>query len=414
MAKCISLGKFNKNSKYLLYYLISKFLYEGMAGLKYGSLYKPMKFYEKQGVIKSHKLVIDFFSYVGIALLSLILKRYEPDNKEKQLINKDSTLKLVYVDKTTFSMNKYDIIMVAFFWVCHIQLLRLYYQSNLGYLDYWALEMVITYFMCKKMFKIEIYSHQKLAIYFITIFCSLLILISFILTFINEDDIIYKKHLYFIPVGILSYLIILIIRVYSNCKTKYLIDFKYISPDKLLIAYGIIGAISCFIICILTTFIDCGNNSLELCYMERKGKSYYDSFIIFFDEYFHDSFKIIDIFLILFLIFFNFLTSYFYLLIIQYLSPFYAVCLPSIHYFILQIILLINTFAQGEKEIITSQLAKVIIEISTDFFSLLGIFVYLELIELNICKLNYNLKKSISNRASSEFEINDENKNIND
>jgi hypothetical protein len=26
--------------------------------------------------------------------------------------------------------------MVAFFWVCHIQLLRLYYQSNLGYLDY--------------------------------------------------------------------------------------------------------------------------------------------------------------------------------------------------------------------------------------------------------------------------------------
>ena len=67
MAKCISLGKFNKNSKYLLYYLISKFLYEGMAGLKYGSLYKPMKFYEKQGVIKSHKLVIDFFSYVGIA-----------------------------------------------------------------------------------------------------------------------------------------------------------------------------------------------------------------------------------------------------------------------------------------------------------------------------------------------------------
>ena len=85
------------------------------------------------------------------------------------------------------------------------------------------------------------------------------------------------------------------------------------------------------------------------------------------------------------------------------MTPVYAVCLPSIHYFLLQILLLFNTIIQGKSEIITSQIVKVIIEISTDIFSVLGIFVYIEFIELKFCGLNYNSRKTIGKRSLEEM-----------
>ena len=46
---------------------------------------------------------------------------------------------------------------------------------------------------------------------------------------------------------------------------------------------------------------------------------------------------------------------------------------------------------------------KFILDISCDFLSFIGFTVYLELIELNFCGLNYNLGRHISIRAYSEI-----------
>ncbi len=62
-----------------------------------------------------------------------------------------------------------------------------------------------------------------------------------------------------------------------------------------------------------------------------------------------------------------------------------------------------NTIIQKKSEIILNQLTKVIIEISTDLFSILGIFVYIEFIEIKFCGLNYNLRKYIERRISAEM-----------
>ena len=407
MGNCIGLGEYNSNSKYLIYYIIFNFLYEGIIGLEYGSLYHPIIIYDKQKVIMYHKLAVDSFCYFGVFLLSFIIIYYESDNKERNSIfNKRNTyIKLIHDNETSFNKNKYNTFIVALTWVIHVLFIKVYYQSNFGYLDYWAFEMIITYFISKNMFKIEIYSHQKFSIYFITIFCSLSIFCSFILTLLKEKDIIYKKYPICIPIGIIIYLIILSIRSYSNCKIKWLTDLKYISTGKFLSIYGIIGTFCCTLICTLTTFFDCGKNKLELCFVEKNGKTYYDSFSSFFDEYFKDSFKIIDIIIFIVLIISKFFVSLYYVLTIKYLTPVYAICLPSIHYFILQIILLFNTIIQGKTEIIKSQLAKVILEISTDFFSILGIFVYIELIEIRICGLNYNLRRTIRLRGIKDLKI---------
>ena len=358
-------------------------------------------------MIKTHKLVDDTFCYFGVLLFSFILMQFDPDNKGKtvNVDKKPALIQLIYEKENSFKTNNANIIFVAFTWVLHILLIKMYYVSNFSYLDYWAFEMIITYYISKKMFKIEIYNHQKFSIYFITIFCSILIFCSFILTLLNEKDIIYKEHPFFIPIGILIYFIILFIRSYSNCKIKWLTDSKYISTGRFLLIYGIIGTICCVIICIITTLVDCGKNKLELCYIERNGKTYYDSFTAFFDEYFKDSFKFIDIILFIAVISSKFFVSLFYVLTIKYLTPVYAICLPSIHYFILQVILVFNTIIQGKTEIISSQLAKVIIEILTDLFSILGIFVYIELIEIKACGLQYNLRRAIRLRSLDDIEI---------
>ena len=407
MGNCIGFGEYNNNTKYLIYYIIFNFLYQGISGLTYGSLYYPIKFYEKQNIIKNHNLVVEIFGYSGIFLLSLILIKYEPSNIYKDYVfdKKSSSLKLVYEDKTTIKNNKFSIFLVAFTWLLHIQLVKIYYKSDLSYLDYWTFEMIITYFISKKMFKIQIYSHQKFSIGFITIFCTSLIFCTFMYTFMNKKELIYRKYPGFIPVGIIIYLIILFIRAYSNCKIKWLTDLKFISTGKLLLIYGLIGVFLNLIICTITTLANCGKNKLKLCYMEKDGKAYYESFIIFFDEYFGKSFKVIDIFLLIFIAIFKFFTSLFYVLTIKYLTPVYAVCLPSIYYFVLQIILLLNSFIQHKSEIIKSQLFKVCIEILTDFFSTLGIFVYIELIEIKICNLDYNIRRKISIRSKMDSEI---------
>ena len=405
MGNYIGLGEYNKNSKYLIYYIIFNFIYEGIAGLEYSTLYYPIRFYYKQKVIKSHELVIDTFCYFGLFLLSFIIIYYDHNNKENNsnANPNNAYIELIYEDNTYFEYNQFNTIVVAFTWVLHVLLIKMYYKSHFGFLDYWTLEMIITYFISKKMFKLQIYRHQKFSIYFITIFCSLSILCSFLLTIKNEKDIIYKKYPICIPIGIIIYLIILFIRSYSNCKIKWLTDLKYISTGKFIAIYGIIGTICCAIICTITTFVDCGNNKLELCSVEKKGKSYYESFSGFLDEYFKDSFNIIDVILFTILIISKFFVSLFYVLTIKYLNPVYAICLPSIHYFILQIILLINTIIKGKTGIITSQLAKVILEISTDFFSILGIFVYIELIEIKICGLDYNLRRTIKLRSLKDL-----------
>jgi len=65
---------------------------------------------------------------------------------------------------------------------------------------------------------------------------------------------------YIVPVGIFVYIILITLRSYVNSSLKWLMDLKYISDKKLLMIYGIFGAIISFIICIITTFVKCKND----------------------------------------------------------------------------------------------------------------------------------------------------------
>ena len=400
----ISLGTNNKYYKYIIFYIISNLLYEATFGLNYGSLYTEIIVLEKQRNLRLHRLIYSIFYYFGIFLFSLILDKFDPNKKERESNRNDkSKIRLIAYKNENIKKQYNIIILVSFLWVVHEQLGIYYYYNyfKFSYLDYWTLEILIAYFISRKMFNIQIYKHQKFAIFFNSVLCSLFILIPFIILLVDEEIYNIKEKLILIPTGIISFLIIMFIRSYSNCKIKWISDYKDISVSKILIFYGLFGTIMCSLVSLFTTFVEC--NEYINCDIKKDGKKYFEHFSIFYENF--SSSKIIFTFLIILNIIFGFLKSLFYLVIIKYLTPFHAIALPSIYYFLLIVILGFHTLInqKKKKEAKRIEIFFTICDIMADFFTIIGIFIYSEIIELNFCELNYNLKKNIIKRGNMDL-----------
>jgi len=111
------------------------------------------------------------------------------------------------------------------------------------------------------------------------------------------------------------------------------------------------------------------------------------------------------------------ITSYFmnynFMMIIKYLTPIHIVFLLPNFYFLYKFILVIyniiycsinnnwdNFFVGVETPLIYEKFA---LDVFQDIFSLFGFLIYLEIIELNCCGLNYNLRDKIIRRANHEI-----------
>jgi len=400
----ISFGVYNKYLKYIIFHIISTLLYEATFGLNYGNVYKEIIFFEKQKSFSSHRLINSIFCYFGILLFSLILYKFDPNRKTK-ISNKrhNSKIELIHYDNKSIKKDNYTIILVSFLWVIHEQLAINYYYFNFVYLDYWTLELIIAYYISKTMFNIQIHNHQKFAIFFNSVLCSILIWLPFIVSLIDGETNNLKEKPVLILTGIISYLIIMFIRSYSNCKIKWISDLKDISVCRFLVYYGLFGTIISTIVSLVTTNAECNIDEYIYCYLEKDGKKYFEHFSIFYEDF--SSSKLIFIFLIILNIIFGFLKSLFYILIIKYLTPFHAITLPSIYYFLLLVILFFYTLI-NKKENRDSKGIEVLstaCDTIADFFTIIGTSIYSEIIELNFCKLDYNLKRNIIKRGDLDL-----------
>jgi hypothetical protein len=207
----ISFGKSNKYLIYILFHIISNLLYEATFGLYYGYVYTPIVFFDAQKSFGLHRLIISIFTYFGIFLLSLILYKFDPNKKRKpEISNKNDSSIIELIHNDNINIKKYDnytIILVSFLWVVHEQLAINYYNFNFFYLDFWTLELIIAYYISKKMFNIQIHNHQKFAIFFNSVICSILIWLPFIVSLTDGKTNNLKEKPVFILIGIISYLI---------------------------------------------------------------------------------------------------------------------------------------------------------------------------------------------------------------
>jgi hypothetical protein len=311
------------------------------------------------------------------------------------------------------------------------------------------IEIIIISYMTSRMFKEKIYLHHKMVIY-INLFSIIFKVIAITLSFndtcnkVNDGDYYYcynynykinnfnmclsknetaylnniekinlnggLKNYYvvnthMVPIGITVYLILITLRSYVNSSIKWLMDLKYISEKKLLMIYGLMGAIISSIICIITTFIECKNKEEKadiydyICKVKYDNKLYFDNFIAVKYNW------IIILKAIIGIICFYF-NIYFSILIIKNFTPVHLIFTFPVYYFIKKIVLIINTLIQEKTVFSANRInyieAKFILDTSGDILSTIGFLIYLEIIELNFCGLNFYLRRKISERADIE------------
>jgi hypothetical protein len=99
---------------------------------------------------------------------------------------------------------------------------------------------------------------------------------------------------------------------------------------------------------------------------------------------------------------------YFEVLIIYYLTPVHYFFYDSAYEFLYDTSQLIFSLIRKEDQ------TKIIFEIVGDFFAIIGFLIYLEIIELHFCKLNYNIRKNIIERSieDSNTDIDEDDNNL--
>ena len=404
MRKYISLGKYNKNYKYILLYLVFRAFNDCIYGLEYKNLYKEIYFFgvKAKEFFNDHEMANTIFCYFVIIIFSLILIKYDSYIQKKNFFNKiystsDKSTQLIYNEPEDFlNYNKnriyFNIFLVNFIWVIMDLLDAI---SKIDVNDFWAFKMVFVYFIGKKMLNIQIYKHQIFAIYFISIVCSLLLIISFILAKIESKNK-ETKDFRFILLGILIYFFNLLIDSFSDWKAKRVIDLKFISSSKLFLSYGILGIIIYTIVCMITTCFDYNKENYN-----NQDLFKFDNLVDYYYNLNTTNFFLMILYAITFA-----LKSLFYLLTIEHLTPFHVISMPTFYLFFVHIVLGINTFINDNNDF-KNRMIIILLEILACLFGLIAFSIFLEFIELNFCQCNYNLKRHIVQRSNKETNNND-------
>ena len=411
MANLITIGKCNKLYIYICYYLIVQLIYEYLFD---GNLPKEIKI-EKLDPSEFPKniLIQETFNYLGIFIFSIIFYKYEKlQNSRKTFIQ------LIYYNEEEDNINnsnsEISIGFTCILLTISVQSMNQLYIMDLRALDFWMFEILFISFITLFMFGKRIYKHKKLAIAFITLFPSLFKSLSIYEIVRNDNEKnIYKVYKWIIPLGIIIFFLLTFLRDYSICKIKWFLEYEFFSPNIILILYSIWGFIICFISSIISTFIKC-NSKFEyitfICTVDTNNKNeekiyYYDNFKIYFKDLWKENRSGVINFLYILLIFFKILIFYliklFSILIIKKLNQVYLICSTSIFYFVLRFMrVLFSLILKNDKSIYVK-----FYELLAEFFSIIGIIFYLELIEFNFCGLNYDLKKNITIRSIDESYI---------
>ena len=232
---------------------------------------------------------------------------------------------------------------------------------------------------------------------------SLLKIYSIIVTFNSKDDIFYKKHPWLI-FFVIFYFLLIILRSYVNTQIKIFFDLKYISQRVLLTSYGIAGFIILGLMGIFTSNVPWSEDLRKyVCkFNSADNITYYDNFNIYYESAENIGIRLIVIILGIITFFFD---KYYSTLIIKLYSPVHFIFSFPIQYFLEKTFLLIFTaiFFIGNLFTKEEQLPKFLTDEIGDIFSIIGFLIYLEIIKLHFCKLDYDLSDNITNRANKEI-----------
>ena len=422
MAK-ISFGGINKSLLFIILMSVCMVLNQYLYGFIYIECFYKMNIYQilynaiidkEKTDFPHHRLFDPFFSYLGVILCALFIpkgKKRDRDRDRDNSINeiiKDSTLaiKLIHNDVKKFIQTQKGIIMfiaILILWIIEENLILIYVDIFQD-LDFWFFELIFISIIFSKYFIFKIYSHEILGMAISIGVGSILKIYNITIAFNSEDadKTLYSKYP-IICCFIILYFFIIAARSYVNTQLKVFMDLKFVSHRTLLIFYGLAGAIICLITGVIISFVPCPFFMRNyVCNVDYGNKIYYDNIQNYFESW--QNMLVRGIIIILGIVTF-FFHKYYYTLIIKAYTPIHVIFSFPWQFFIEKTFLLIFTAIFFRDDLFTQekQLEKFLLDISGDISSIIGFFVYLEMIELNFCMLNYNLKKNIIERGEKEY-----------
>ena len=338
--------------------------------------------------------------------------------------------------------------------------------------DYFFLNILIMTLIFKYHYHEKIYSHQNLALVIILFISGSL----FIACLFEEIDFSYdnknktiweafNENHYMVFIFIIIYFSSSLCACYGTIIQKRIMDYKYVSPYKIIFLKGVLGIIISFVIIIISTYVPCkenhivdinikSNKNINLnknnisnyniynfnddlsnetdnteidtspplfeCADSFKNNTYFDNLFSYYynisnledkkDKYLELFFSI-PVYCIL-----HFITNILLIFVNKLLSPIHCLIVDSLYRILhipiqtLQDINVSNYSNYTEVffyEFIIQPLSTKILRAIAYLVSLIGYCIYLEIIELKFCRLNYNIRKNIRKRAKSDGKARD-------
>ena len=417
--KFISFGKLNRYYLYILLFVVFLILNNFLLGENYYNLFSERKFFtsEIQKVFNTHYFVheiIFHFNSILLAYFQIFIIKKCFSRKVNEGISSKNKIELIYIDaeeeiKAGISTEFY--FLTIFTMIIEDQLL----EKILGYIfsnvDFWMIELIIVSYISSKVFNFKIYKHQKFAIYINAIFPLILKIITIIHNKVHKN--------FLVVFEIIIYINFIIFRSVVNTKIKFYIDIKYISIEKILILYGIIGTIIFLVYSLITTFISNKiynyTPEIDFCKSFSNKNIFFENIIQYFKifseckdwknvEYFYELGYIIIGSILLYG------KKYCYLSIIKHFTPTHVIFSYPLFYMLDKLILMIYTLIGKQRpfEIMDSiKIEKFYLDISGDLISILCYMIYLEIIIFHCYKLDYNSKENIIERGINDIKITD-------
>jgi hypothetical protein len=425
MKRYISFGKYNKLYKYIWIVVSIRLIIDYLYTDNFPEQMRP-NFLSAQNFPSSF-IIEDLFIYITTMILAIFIYIYESRQYKKireddnnELSSSQSSIKLIHNQMLPGNINMKTVIFICLLSIVSIETIFVIMFHSLDTMVYWSLDLFFIGYINLIVFGIPLYSHKKFAIIFILIFSGLFQLLSSYEVLFNEDfDSFFKFHIIFIPIITISYMLLSIARYYSLSRIKWLLDFRGISLSIFLIGYSALGVFITIIVGLITSYNKCPDKSQfkginYICSVEIKKDNYieyyYDNFSYFFEKLWKKEESIgvnfVYFFLYIIKLFLNSLRLLYSFLLIKNLNTEYYQCSFEIYFIILNIFGLIKVILNGEN--IKLQIYILLGQIA----ALIGLMIYLELIEIKVHNLDKNVKRYIEMRSMNEFnslnELNEE------
>ena len=456
----IGIGKLTKYHIYIIVSIICQLISDYSMGLN--KLKKPEtpKIFQFYAALNNHFLVQNAIIFLGMFIGGIILYIFS----KICIYNKNRTFTMVDAQKKReeilggkyIESNYVGLFLVSIFITLFKIQNPLLNQTHLeNFL--WILELIILLILSHSILNTKIGNHHIFAI-FVALPLLIFQFIGFCLPFskhncenissneckekyLNDNNFfitIWSKYGELLYIFCPLFFIVTILKDYSWIKSKYLMDIRGIEPSIILIFTGVIGLIFVFILLCFTTLFPCNtienvtkilvnnknvyllNNkeidlTRQICLANKydnKTKQlqfFYDNFNSFINEYYetisnnNESTIKIELSLVIPIYFLmNLAINISNIMIIRYLEPNIIFINSNVVYFIEELIFYFFIIERNEEYITFIQF--ILTELK-NIFSFIGTIIYIEIIELRFCNLDYDLRRNIKSRGEIDSSI---------